>query len=88
MGRRPTLDWSCPDEERFAEGFRTLSARLADGQPAKGVPVTVMTAPRSSPRTRGRSSRTPSAASPSLPAGLYAYGFFRPARRPAAPRSS
>lgn len=78
LPRCPSLQWSAPDEERFASGFRSLSACLAEGRLQKGVPVTVMKAALDPgdawPLFAHALSRIPV-----LPSGLYAYGFFRPA---------
>jgi menaquinone-specific isochorismate synthase len=76
--RRPRLAWGDPDEPRFAEGFRTLRDRLADGRLKKGVPITVMRAPLEPgdawPLFAHAVTRLPE-----VPARLCAYGFYRPA---------
>lgn len=76
-GRR-ALAWGGADEERFARGFRSLEARLADGTLKKGVPVTVMTAELGADEAWPLFAHA-LARIPELPARLYAYGFFRPA---------
>jgi isochorismate synthase EntC len=76
--RRPSLSWSEPDEQRFAQGFRSLSVCLDEGWLKKGVPVTVMKAeldPGDAWPLFAHALRQV----PSLPVGLYAYGFYRPA---------
>jgi menaquinone-specific isochorismate synthase len=75
-GRVP-LEWCEPDEERFAAGFRSLGARLADGSLRKGVPVTVMTAALDPGEAWSLCAHALSRL-PDLPASLFAYGFFRP----------
>ena len=76
--RMPVLGWSAPDEGRFARGFQSLATCLNDGRLKKGVPVTKMTAALDPgdawPLFAHALNRIPA-----LPAGLYAYGFFRPA---------
>jgi isochorismate synthase EntC len=82
-GRRPPLEWGDPDQSRFADGFRTLTDRLADGKLMKGVPITVMRAPLDPgdawPLFSHAVTRLPHA-----PARLCAYGFYRPAPAPGA----
>ncbi|HEX7484716.1 MAG TPA: chorismate-binding protein [Vicinamibacterales bacterium] len=76
---RPVIPtWGPPDERRFAEGFRTLAARLEDGSLRKGVPVTVMTAPVDPGEAAALFGQAVSRV-PGLPPNLYAYGFYRPA---------
>jgi menaquinone-specific isochorismate synthase len=70
--------WRPPDEGRFAEAFRSLTARLADGRLRKGVPVTVMRA-EVDPAEAERLFSQLLARVPGLPPNLQAYGFFRPA---------
>jgi isochorismate synthase EntC len=77
-GGRCLLAWGEPDEARFAEGFRTLSDRLVDGRLRKGVPVTVMRAALA-PEDAWPLFAHAVTRIPSLPAGLYTYGLFRPA---------
>ncbi len=76
--RRPSLQWSGADEERFSRGFRSLSVRLSEGSLTKGVPITVMKAPLSPPDAWPLFAHALSRI-PTLPPGLCAYGFFRPA---------
>jgi len=71
------LEWSPPDEARFAGAFRSLTERLASGRLKKGVPVTVMRAPLA-PEDAWPLFAHAVARIPSLPAGLYAYGLYRP----------
>lgn len=70
--------WASPDERRFADAFRSLAARLADGRLRKGVPVTVMRA-AVDPADADRLFAQLLARVPALPPNLHAYGFFRPA---------
>jgi|WetSurMetagenome_2_1015567.scaffolds.fasta_scaffold136434_2 anthranilate/para-aminobenzoate synthase component I len=74
----PPLAWCNPDEGRFAAAFRSLAERLGDGRLRKGVPVTVMRAPlhpdQAWPLFAHAVTRLPA-----LPAGLCAYGLYRPA---------
>jgi isochorismate synthase EntC len=73
----PELDWSAPDKARFARGFESLRPHLADGSLRKGVPFTVMTAPVTD-ETAWHVFAHALARVPSLPAELFAYGFFDP----------
>jgi isochorismate synthase EntC len=75
---RPPLEWAGPDQARFAEGFGSLLARLAAGSLTKGVPVTVTRAALA-PDDAWPLFAHAVARIPALPAGLYAYGFYRPA---------
>jgi menaquinone-specific isochorismate synthase len=74
-GRTP--DWSSPDEARFSDGFRSLAAHLAGGRLRKGVPVTLMRAELRSEDAWPLFSHAIGRL-PTLPASLYAYGFYRP----------
>jgi hypothetical protein len=77
-GDRAPVAWGGPDEGRFAEGFRTLCDRLADGRLKKGVPVTVLRADLA-PDEAWLLFAHAVGRIPLLPAGLYAYGLYRPA---------
>ncbi len=77
-GDRAPIAWGRPDEGRFAEGFRTLGDRLADGRLKKGVPVTVLKA-ELAPDEAWLLFAHAVGRIPSLPAGLYVYGWYRPA---------
>ncbi len=77
--RRPSaLPWGPPDEKRFADGFRSLAARLEAGTLRKGVPVTLASASLDPADAEvlfdGLLGRVTD-----LPGTLFAYGFYRPA---------
>jgi isochorismate synthase EntC len=76
-GVLPQLDWSAPDQARFARGFESLRRHLRDGSLRKGVPFTVMTAPVA-PEAAWRVFAHARARVPLLPPELFAYGFFDP----------
>lgn len=77
-GRSAGLDWEAPDERRFSEGFRTLTARIADGSLRKGVPVTMTAAPVDVADADALFAHFLGLV-PDLPETLFAYGFYRPA---------
>jgi isochorismate synthase EntC len=77
----PSLCWTKPDQERFARGFESLSAHLSAGSLRKGVPITLMTAALEPEDAWPLFSHAVTRV-PLLPAGLHAYGFFRPAPIP------
>ncbi len=77
-GRQVMPAWGQPDERRFAEGFRTLAARLEEGRLRKGVPVTVMAAPVEAGEAEALFAQLLGRV-PDLPESVFAYGLYRPA---------
>ncbi len=70
--------WGAPDEARFADAFRGLASRLADGSLRKGVPITRMSAAVAPDDAETLAARL-LARVPDLPGSLFAYGLYRPA---------